>query len=55
MCYNFTNPKRYSDLLLHNMGPGLADQVQQGSALGKEFRTIRGILLLPALNSEYRL
>ena len=29
----------YSDLLLHDMGPGLADGFQQGSASGSEFRT----------------
>ena len=29
----------YSDLLLHNMGPGLADGFEQGSATGAEFRT----------------
>jgi CxxC motif-containing protein (DUF1111 family) len=29
----------FSDLLLHNMGPGLADEVSQGSAAGDEFRT----------------
>ena len=29
----------YSDLLLHNMGPGLADGVFQGQAGGDEFRT----------------
>ncbi len=29
----------FSDLLLHNMGPGLADEVSQGEALGDEFRT----------------
>jgi len=29
----------YSDLLLHNMGTGLADEVQQGAASGSEFRT----------------
>ncbi len=29
----------YSDLLLHNMGPGLADDVVQGLAEGDEFRT----------------
>ena len=30
----------YSDLLLHHMGPALADQVQQGSAAGDEWRTM---------------
>lgn len=29
----------YSDLLLHRMGPGLADNIRQGSALGDQFRT----------------
>lgn len=29
----------YSDLLLHDMGPGLADGFEQGSATGAEFRT----------------
>jgi CxxC motif-containing protein (DUF1111 family) len=29
----------YSDLLLHHMGPGLADDVAQGEAAGDEFRT----------------
>ncbi len=29
----------YSDLLVHNMGPGLADNVSQGVATGDEFRT----------------
>ncbi|HWU86411.1 MAG TPA: di-heme oxidoredictase family protein [Kofleriaceae bacterium] len=30
----------YSDLLLHDMGPGLADQMQQESATGSEWRTM---------------
>ncbi|MDX1932627.1 MAG: di-heme oxidoredictase family protein [Capsulimonadales bacterium] len=29
----------YSDLLLHDMGPGLADGIRQGQATGSEFRT----------------
>jgi len=29
----------FSDLALHNMGPGLADEVSQGGARGDEFRT----------------
>jgi len=29
----------FSDILLHNMGPGLADDILQGGALGDEFRT----------------
>ncbi len=31
--------KLYSDLLLHRMGPGLADGIQQGQAKGDQFRT----------------
>jgi CxxC motif-containing protein (DUF1111 family) len=31
--------KLYSDLLLHHMGPGLADNISQGVAGGDEFRT----------------
>ena len=30
----------YSDLLLHDMGLGLADGFEQGSAKGREFRTM---------------
>ncbi len=30
----------FTDLLLHDMGPGLADQMQQGSAQGNEWRTM---------------
>ena len=30
----------YSDLLLHDMGPALADRTRQGSALGSEWRTM---------------
>ena len=29
----------YSDVALHNMGPGLADEISQGGARGDEFRT----------------
>jgi CxxC motif-containing protein (DUF1111 family) len=29
----------YSDVALHNMGPGLADEISQGVAAGDEFRT----------------
>jgi CxxC motif-containing protein (DUF1111 family) len=29
----------FSDLALHNMGPGLADDISQGEARGDEFRT----------------
>src|SRR5206468_4126141 len=34
-----TDAKLYSDLLLHNMGPGLADGISQGGAGVDEFRT----------------
>jgi CxxC motif-containing protein (DUF1111 family) len=33
------NANLYSDLLVHNMGSGLADNVSQGGAAGDEFRT----------------
>jgi len=33
------NAQLFSDLLVHNMGAGLADRVTQGSAGGDEFRT----------------
>ena len=33
------NAQLFSDLLVHNMGAGLADRVTQGSAAGDEFRT----------------
>jgi CxxC motif-containing protein (DUF1111 family) len=33
------NANLYSDLALHAMGPGLADDIQQGLARGDEFRT----------------
>ena len=53
MCHNnsFTTPKSsiaalsnvqanlYSDLLVHDMGPGDADNVNQGNATGDQFRT----------------
>ena len=53
MCHNdsFTTPKSsiaalsnvqanlYSDLLVHDMGPGDADNVSQGNATGDQFRT----------------
>jgi len=53
MCHtqSFTTPKAsiaalsqvqanlYSDLLVHHMGPGDADNVSQGNAVGDEFRT----------------
>ena len=31
--------QQYSDLLLHDMGPGLDDHIQQGSAKGNEWRS----------------
>src|SRR5207244_3246815 len=34
-----TGANLFSDLLLHNMGTGLADGVSQGAAAGNEFRT----------------
>jgi CxxC motif-containing protein (DUF1111 family) len=33
------NVNLFSDLLIHNMGPGLADDIAQGQAGGDEFRT----------------
>lgn len=33
------NARLFSDLALHNMGPGLADDIRQGLAAGDEFRT----------------
>ncbi len=36
---NQQNAALYSDLLVHNMGTGLADNVAQGAAAGNEFRT----------------
>jgi len=33
------NANLYSDLAVHNMGPGLADDITQGGASGDEFRT----------------
>jgi CxxC motif-containing protein (DUF1111 family) len=35
----FQTANLYSDLLLHDMGVGLADNVSQGAATGREFRT----------------
>lgn len=29
----------FSDLVLHNMGPGLADDIAQGHTMGDEFRS----------------
>jgi len=36
---NNKNASLYSDLALHQMGPGLADDILQGAARGDEFRT----------------
>jgi CxxC motif-containing protein (DUF1111 family) len=36
---NRQNANLYSDLALHQMGPGLADDILQGAAAGDEFRT----------------
>jgi CxxC motif-containing protein (DUF1111 family) len=33
------NARLFSDLAIHNMGPGLADDISQGEARGDEFRT----------------
>jgi len=33
------NANLFSDLALHGMGPGLADDILQGAARGDEFRT----------------
>jgi CxxC motif-containing protein (DUF1111 family) len=33
------NVRLFSDVALHNMGPGLADDISQGEATGDEFRT----------------
>jgi CxxC motif-containing protein (DUF1111 family) len=33
------NVRAFSDVALHNMGPGLADDISQGEATGDEFRT----------------
>lgn len=46
----------YSDLLLHDMGPGLADGICQGEATGNEFRTapLWGLHLRPFLLHDGR-
>lgn len=44
--------KLYSDLLLHDMGPGLADELQEGIAVGSEWRT-PPLWGLGQLNGEY--
>jgi CxxC motif-containing protein (DUF1111 family) len=45
----------YSDLLLHDMGPGLADNLTEGNASGQEWRTppLWGIGLTALVNKEY--
>jgi CxxC motif-containing protein (DUF1111 family) len=47
----------YTDLLLHDMGPSLADGVTEGDAAGTEWRTppLWGLGLLPVVNGETRL
>ena len=42
----------YSDLLLHDMGPGLADELREGIAAGSEWRT-PPLWGLGRLNGEY--
>jgi CxxC motif-containing protein (DUF1111 family) len=44
----------YTDLLLHDMGPGLADGVAEGIATGREWRTppLWGLGLLPVVSGE---
>ena len=44
----------YSDLLLHDMGPGLADQRREGQASGQEWRTapLWGIGVMAANNMD---
>jgi len=46
----------YSDLLLHDMGPGLADQFVEGRAKGSEWRTapLWGIGLLATIDPNVR-
>lgn len=47
----------YTDLLLHDMGDGLADGVTAGSANGREWRTapLWGIGLIPQVNGHQQL
>lgn len=47
----------YTDLLLHDMGPGLADQIQEGDAKPTEWRTapLWGIGAIPAVNGHQML
>lgn len=46
----------YTDLLLHDMGPDLADNFPQGSASGQEWRTapLWGLGLLSSINANTR-
>jgi CxxC motif-containing protein (DUF1111 family) len=46
----------YSDLLLHDMGPDLADNFPQGTATGQEWRTapLWGVGLLVSINPNVR-
>lgn len=47
----------YTDLLLHDMGEGLADNFPEGEATGREWRTppLWGIGLIPNINKHTRL
>jgi CxxC motif-containing protein (DUF1111 family) len=47
----------YTDLLLHDMGPNLADGVPEATAEGREWRTppLWGLGLIPIVNGEMRL
>lgn len=47
----------YTDLLLHDMGDGLADGRADGDATGREWRTppLWGVGLLPVVNGQYDL
>ncbi|MEZ5292442.1 MAG: di-heme oxidoredictase family protein [Vicinamibacterales bacterium] len=47
----------YTDLLLHDMGPGLADGVAEGRAAGSEWRTppLWGLGLLAIVSGDARL
>lgn len=47
----------YTDLLLHDMGPGLADDRPEHAASGREWRTppLWGVGLLPTVNGHDRL
>lgn len=47
----------YTDLLLHDMGDGLADGRVDGDATGREWRTppLWGVGLLPVVNGQYDL